>query len=121
MLPHESVATDHTKRKLSYWLSNRGAKISFKHHPRTAISNSAGDKEVWLIPDRAEQVPAGIPMEVLLPLIQPTCQIAGDVSTALLTAKWLRPELTVTAFVTANTSIPWLKLLDLLNIQAETD
>ena len=120
MLPHESVASEQTKKKLSYWLSNQDAKISFKHHPRTVLSNTSGDKDVWLIPDRAEQVPAGIPMEVLLPLIKSNCQIAGDVSTALLTAKWLRPEITVTAFITDNTSVQWLNLLDLLNIQVET-
>jgi hypothetical protein len=119
LLPHESVATDQTKNKLSYWLANRGAKISFKHHPRTIIINPTGDKEVWLIPDQAIQVPSGIPMEVLLPLIQPTCELAGDVSTALLTAKWLRPELEVTAFATANTSIQWLELLNLLKIKVE--
>lgn len=119
ILPHESVATDQTKNKLSYWLVNQGAKIAFKHHPRTSITDSLGDKEAWLIPDRAIQVPAGIPMEVLLPLIQPTCSLAGDVSTALLTAKWLRPELNVTAFATPNTSPEWLDLLNLLNIKIE--
>ncbi|MFT4763034.1 MAG: hypothetical protein ACI9OH_000118 [Oleispira sp.] len=120
MLPHESVVSVQTKKKLSYWLSNQDAKISFKHHPRTVLSDTTGDKELWLIPDRAEQVPAGIPMEVLLPLIKSSCQIAGDVSTALLTAKWLRPELKVTAFITDKTSVQWLNLLDLLHIQVET-
>lgn len=120
LLPHTSVATDQTKNKLSYWLANRGAKISFKHHPRTALTNDGGDKEDWLIPPQALQIPAGIPMEVLLPLLQPTCQLAGDVSTALLTAKWLRPELEVTAFATANTSTHWLDLLNLLKIKIES-
>lgn len=119
LLPHESVATDQTKNKLSYWLINLGAKISFKHHPRTVLVQSSGDKETWLIPDEALQIPSGIPMEVLLPLLQPTCRLAGDVSTALLTAKWLRPELDVTAFATANTSIQWLNLLNLLKIKVE--
>ncbi len=119
MLPHESVATDQTKNKLSYWLVNQGAKIAFKHHPRTLLTDTQGDKEAWLIPNKAIQVPAGIPMEVLLPLIQPSCLLAGDVSTALLTAKWLRPELNVTAFATTNTSPQWLDLLNLLNINVE--
>jgi len=119
MLPHESVATDQTKNKLRYWLVNQGAKIAFKHHPRTLLTDDQGDKEAWLIPDKAIQVPAGIPMEVLLPLIQPTCLLAGDVSTALLTAKWLRPELEVTAFATSNTSPQWLDLLNLLKIKVE--
>jgi hypothetical protein len=120
LLPHESVATDQTKNKLSYWLANQGAKISFKHHPRTLLLDVEGDKEAWFIPKEAIQVPAGIPMEVLLPLLQPSCQLAGDVSTALLTAKWLRPELEVTAFATANTSFQWLELLNLLKINVES-
>jgi hypothetical protein len=119
LLPHESVATEQTKNKLSYWLVNQDAKIAFKHHPRTHLIDTQGDKEAWLIPQQALQVPAGIPMEVLLPLLQASCRLAGDVSTALLTAKWLRPELEVTAFATANTSIHWLDLLKLLNINVE--
>jgi hypothetical protein len=119
LLPHESVATKQTKDKLSYWLVNQDAKIAFKHHPRTPLIDTQGDKEAWLIPQRALQVPAGIPMEVLLPLLQVSCRLAGDVSTALLTAKWLRPELEVTAFAAANTSIHWLDLLKLLNINVE--
>lgn len=120
LLPHESVAKDQTKQKLSYWLKEHGDKIAFKHHPRTELSDNLGDKEDWFIPQQAIQIPAGIPMEVLLPLIQPTCLLAGDVSTALLTAKWLRPELDVTAFSTANTSSQWLDLLNLLKIKVES-
>jgi hypothetical protein len=120
LLPHDSVAEDRTKQKLSYWLKRHGDKIAFKHHPRTDLSDIEGDKEDWFIPQQAIQIPAGIPMEVLLPLIQPTCLLAGDVSTALLTAKWLRPELDVTAFSTANTSSQWLDLLSLLDIHIES-
>lgn len=120
LLPHESVAEDQTKQKLSYWLTGHDDKIAFKHHPRTNLHNLQGDKEVWLIPEEAIQVPAGIPMEVLLPLFQPNCQIAGDVSTALLTAKWLRPELEVSAFSTESTPTEWLDLLKLLQIHIET-
>ena len=120
MLPHESVATDKIKKHLGYWLLSQGDRISFKHHPRTDGCNAVSDKEAWFIPGKAEQVPAGIPMEVLLPLIQSNCHIAGDVSTALLTTKWLRPELNVTVFVTADTSTQWIQLLNLLDIQIET-
>lgn len=119
LLPHESAASDQTKNKLSYWLVNVGANISFKHHPRTVLSDNLGDRTAWLIPEEAKQIPSGIPMEVLLPLLKPTCLLAGDVSTALLTAKWLRPELKVTAFATANTPIQWLDLLNLLEIKVE--
>lgn len=119
LFPHESVASERAKTKLGYWLKNQNAKISFKHHPRTQFTNTLDSKDAWLIPERATEVPAGIPIEVLLPLIQPTCQLAGDVSTALLTAKWLRPELEVTAFVTSETPTQWLELLELLDINIE--
>jgi hypothetical protein len=101
---------------LTYWLANQAAKMGFKHHPRTELSNANGDKKDWGIPDSAIQVPTGIPMEILLPLLNSECHLAGDVSTALLTAKWLRPELSVTAFASDTTQDSWLQLLRQLHI-----
>lgn len=120
MLPHSSVSDPNSNNKLTYWLSSQGAKIAFKHHPRTALADNVdGDKELWGLDQEAQQVPAGIPMEVLLPLLNARCKIAGDVSTALLTAKWLRPELNVTAFAGTNTQDSWIHLLRQLDIIAE--
>ena len=116
LLPHRSVCDDSTLNKLTYWLANQAAKMGFKHHPRTELKEQSGDKTDWGIPDSAIQVPAGIPMEILLPLLNSECHLAGDVSTALLTAKWLRSELSVTAFAAVTTQDSWLQLLRQLHI-----
>lgn len=119
LLPHRSVCEQSTLDKLTYWLANQAAKMGFKHHPRTELKSSEGDKKDWGIPASATQVPAGVPMEILLPLLNSDCHLAGDVSTALLTAKWLRPELSVTAFATESTQSSWLQLLRQLDIVVE--
>ena len=119
LLPHDSVINQATLEKLTHWLAQQRGKIAFKHHPRTQLSGADGDKASWKLPSEAQQVPAGIPMEVLLPLLSSQCHVAGDVSTALLTAKWLRPELEVTAFASADTDGLWLQLLQQLEINVE--
>lgn len=117
LLPHESVTNPTIRQRLTYWLAERGGRIAFKHHPRTLLTSNDGDKKAWGLPEAAIQVPAGIPMEVLLPLVKKDCQLAGDVSTALLTAKWLRPELDVTAYCADDTARAWIDLLHRLEIQ----
>lgn len=119
MLPHQSVTDSHIRHKLIYWLDSSDGKIAFKHHPRTQLRSQDGDRASWGLSAIAQQVPAGIPMEVLLPLLNSDCRLAGDVSTALLTAKWLRPELTVTAFCSDTTTSAWIDLLHRLGIQTE--
>ena len=119
LLPHDSVADDQSKRTLAAWLSARGDHIAFKHHPRTVLNEASGDKALWQLPKTSQQVIAGLPMEVLLPLLGSDCHIAGDVSTALLTTKWLRPELEVVAFANHTTPAPWLELLAKLDIKIE--
>lgn len=117
LLPHESVSDPAMRHQLAYWLSNRNGRIAFKHHPRTLKHQPDDDQRLWGLPEHAVEVPADIPMEVLLPLLAPSCSIAGDVSTALLTSKWLRSELAVTAFCTEHTGKAWINLLHRLNIQ----
>lgn len=70
-------------------LLNRGDKIAIKYHPRTEGSdplNLATNANVT-------EVPAGLAFEFLLPFFIADCKVVGDVGTALLTAKWLRPDL----------------------------
>jgi hypothetical protein len=40
-------------------------------------------------------LPTTLPMELLLPLLPPGARLAGEASTALLAAAWLRPDLRV--------------------------
>lgn len=116
LLPHESVVSQQTQKKLITWLAENNGTTAFKHHPRSQLPEG-GDSSTWGLPDDAIQVPAGLPMEMLLPLLGKHCHLAGDVSTALLTAKWLRPELDVTAFCADTTTQSWIELLQRLAIR----
>ncbi|MEK9713534.1 MAG: hypothetical protein VW258_13305 [Thalassolituus sp.] len=117
LLPHESAITE-SQTQMGNWLSNCAPPAGYKHHPRTTDANRSREAltTVWHLPADAHSVEPSIPMEILLPLLRPDCKIAGDASTALLTAKWLRPELDVSAFITADTSSDWTALLKRLNI-----
>ncbi|MCD8521829.1 MAG: hypothetical protein LRY66_18140 [Saccharospirillaceae bacterium] len=118
LLPHSSVMSDQ-QQTLGQWLDNCGADIAYKHHPRTRheLQSAGMATSHWQLPARARPVPAAIPMEMLLPLLPQHCKISGDVSTALLTAKWLRPELDVSAAVNAGTDASWQQLLTTLGIR----
>lgn len=118
LLPHSSVIGTQQKA-LGLWLDRCGDNIGYKHHPRTERTLTTAEQmhSLWHMPPRARAVPASVPMEILLPLLSQHCKIAGDVSTALLTAKWLRPELDVTALIGPDTSTEWKSLLNLLGIQ----
>ena len=69
--------------------------VGIKYHPREAI------------PDLLEltrsaavtAVPSAVPFEILLPKLGEGTALVGNVSTALLTAKLIRPDIRVTAFV----------------------
>lgn len=121
LLPHSSVMSDQ-QQALGQWLDSCGADIAYKHHPRTGHELQSADMAVrhWQLPARAWAVPSAIPMEMLLPLLPQHCKISGDVSTALLTAKWLRPELDVSAAVRADTDASWQQLLTTLGIRLTT-
>jgi hypothetical protein len=96
ILPHSSVASDRiTKRIITD--TNKGTKSALKNHPRNS--------EITYIENITTTLEASIPMEIYLPLLPDKCKIFGDVSTALLTAKWLRPELSVTAYYIEETEI----------------
>ena len=121
LLPHSSVMSDQ-QQALGQWLDHCGAEIAYKHHPRTSSELQSTEMATshWQLPARAWAVPAAIPMEMLLPLLPQHCKISGDVSTALLTAKWLRPELDVSAAVRADTDASWRQLLTTLGIRLTT-
>lgn len=86
--------------------------IAIKAHPRS--------KEIELLTHnfpKSTLLPNTIGMELLLPKLSDSTSIIGDVSTALLTAKWLKPSVTVQAFeVNSNISTSLKKLFDSLEI-----
>ena len=96
-LPHESVMARvpgyaEQMRNLVTTLSARGRKIGVKYHPRNHNPDAlelGGYSGVWLIPD-------GAAYEAFLPLLG-ECLVVGDMSTTLLTTRWLRSDLRVVA------------------------
>ncbi|GAA6172165.1 hypothetical protein NBRC116592_18350 [Colwellia sp. KU-HH00111] len=67
--------------------------IAIKAHPKS--------KDMALLAQVFPQsisLPSTLGMELLLPKLSDNTSIIGDVSTALLTAKWLKPKVTVQAF-----------------------
>ncbi|MCA1713935.1 MAG: hypothetical protein LC715_02000 [Gammaproteobacteria bacterium] len=67
------------------------APLALKHHPREVEPDPVG----LLASGDAIALPALLPMELLLPLLPPGALLAGEGSTALLAARWLRPDLRV--------------------------
>lgn len=59
-------------------------------------------------------------MEMLLPLLNPNCVILGELSTALLSSKWLRPDLPVFALASDKPDTSLDALFDRLSIKHAT-
>lgn len=109
LLPHESVFDHSMLIAINMQVSAQPGIVGIKHHPRTTDRS-------WFSLGSFIELPGDIPMEVILPLLNRHCQIIGDVSTALLTAKWLRPEMDVTAISGSQISPRWSQLLCTLGI-----
>ena len=74
--------------------ADRGQRIAIKYHPRDVGSDPFG-----LAAEGGPLVlPALLPMELLLPLLPRGAVVEGEASTALLAARWLRPDLKVSNF-----------------------
>lgn len=104
ILPHSSVSNELITRNIMAEVL-KGRVPALKNHPR----NSPSPKINNLI-----TLEASVPMEIFLPQLPSNCCLIGDISTALLTAKWLRPELQVIAYY--NNDSPLLDLMKKLGI-----
>lgn len=71
-------------------LAKDGRRVAVKHHPREREPDPLGFGARG-----ARLLPAAIAFELLLPLLRPGAVVAGSASTALLAARWLRPDLAV--------------------------
>jgi len=69
----------------------RGLQVAIKYHPREREADPGGLRREGATID----LPALLPMELLLPLLRPGTTLVGEGSTALLAAHWLRPDLRV--------------------------
>lgn len=74
-------------------LKKQEKKVGIKYHPRT----EAVDLLELIECGARVIVPSQLAFEFCLPLFSENCQIVGDIGTALLSCKWLRPELKVCA------------------------
>lgn len=106
LLPHKSVMNISTQTVLIDTLAKAKHPL-IKNHPRndsipTQYSNF-------------KEIRSDLPFEILLPLLDLKCKIIGDVSTALLTAKWIHPEREVAAISVQDTELS--NLMQTLNIE----
>lgn len=82
-------------QKIVATLHQQGKKVGVKYHPRTPVEDALQLKTHGA----TEIIPAQLAFEFCLPLFAKDCLVVGDVGTALLTSKWLRPDLTVFAIL----------------------
>ena len=71
--------------------------LAIKPHPR--ITNPLLLERIF---PGAILLDPSVGMEALLPLLPDNCIVAGDISSTLLTTRWLRPDLTVVAITVAD-------------------
>ncbi|MEO5596378.1 MAG: hypothetical protein ABIQ97_04465, partial [Lysobacteraceae bacterium] len=99
VLPHSRlIAADVDLRdRLANFIrfaGERNQRVALKQHPREMHADPlglAGDNSALLLP-------SALPMELLLPLLASGAALVGEASTALLAARWLRPDLSVFDF-----------------------
>ena len=110
-LPHESLFEKdpgYKKRVLEVieQLTTSGKLVAAKYHPRNSSPDALGLSEAGVT-----LLPASISFEALLPHLQESCEIWGDVSSTLLIAKWLRRELVVNSIIPDGTKVTPLSSL----------
>lgn len=95
-LPHEAcyIKDPRRYREIARHLDAyaKPSQIAVKPHPR--ITNHAILQQLFPGTVRLEH---RIGMEAMLPLLDDDCIVAGDISSTLLTTRWLRPDLRVIA------------------------
>jgi len=75
-----------------------GKKVGVKYHPRMPADDVLNLKSLGVY----DIVPAQMAFEFCLPMLAKDCIVLGDIGTALLTTKWLRPEIEVQAVLDKN-------------------
>jgi hypothetical protein len=93
LLPHESVLSPANATLLSQLLNKADpASTAVKLHPRCQQLPA----QLETARQHNHTLPSSIPVELLLPVL-PDCTVIADMSTVLLTIRWLRPDITVEA------------------------
>lgn len=76
-------------------LTNRGYRVAIKYHPRVREVDPfklAVTQDIKIIPNK-------LASEFILPTLSAHTRVMGDIGTAMLTCKWLRPDIDVIAFL----------------------
>jgi hypothetical protein len=115
-LPHESLFTSDSSYRDQILnqikdLKDQGLNVAAKYHPRNGNPDGLN-----LLDAGVELIPAGISFEAILPLLPAKTHIIGDLSSKLLIARWLRPELEVTSLYTGNGNPEFNTLFSALEI-----
>jgi hypothetical protein len=115
-LPHESLFTNNLSYREQILaqikdLKDQGLQVAAKYHPRNSNPDALN-----LVAAEVELIPAGISFEAILPLLPKKTHIIGDLSSTLLIARWLRPELEVTSLYTGDGNPEFNILFRALNI-----
>lgn len=117
-LPHESLFErdpSYKERVLTVirQQTQEGKRVAAKYHPR-----NSGPDVLSLAAAGVTLLPAQVSFEALLPHLPEQCEIWGDLSSTLLIARWLRPELQVTSLVGENPDPAFSALFKQLGIRA---
>lgn len=97
-LPHESVIANnnHYKvdmhNKLAEFLE-AGCQVAVKYHPRDVQLDALSVAQLAGV----TLLPAAVPFEAMLPMLKRNSLVVGDFSTALITTRILRPDISVLA------------------------
>jgi len=83
-------------QQLAQEARRRGLKVMAKYHPRVGTDDPFEMKRLGV-----QLLPAGMVFEFVLPLLPDALRLVGDVSTTVLSARWLRPDLRVFALLDA--------------------
>ena len=99
-LPHESIIkaqpgyAEHLQQIITLRLK-QGHQIAIKYHPRDTQIDALSLAQL----NKVDLLPAAIPFEAMLPMLKNGVEVLGDFSTALITARLLRPDALVNAIV----------------------
>lgn len=115
--PHESLVTrqPEIKTRILEFIEDcqsQDHSVAIKYHPRDLTDN-------WLKlhANEVTLLPKCINFESLLPLLHKDCQVVGDLSSTLLTSRWMRPDISVVALKRAGVEQNYQKLLQKLDVR----
>lgn len=100
-------------------LGRQGKKIGIKYHPRMHEEDELGLRKKGA----SQILSTQMAFEFYLPMLGSDCEVIGDIGTALLTTKWLRPDLKVRAVLDEKESFQkkFIPLIEAMDIELLSD